>query len=204
VNSPRGTESLFMAVKSGSGHSVELLLAQGATPDAAEPPPQPGPQWVGAPALAGAIINRSQFVVEDLLAHGASPDMPSGHGFPPGVGIYAGFNQVLGGLLDQWVTNWLYQPRYQGPDIVANAKAVFRHGGSPDPWLYSVLAHLQLRATVNHLQLPDAVRKGIDPAPKSEQTRQVADGMRATGHFQSFDGSAALPGCATLRCDYRT
>jgi uncharacterized protein YecT (DUF1311 family) len=169
---------LYTAVRSGSDRSVELLLAHGATPDAAEPPPQPGPQWVGSPALATAVINRSPFVVEALLAHGATPDMPSGHGFPPGVGLYAGFSQTLGGRLDQWVTHWLYQPQYQGPDIVANAETMFRHGASPDPWLYTILFQLQLRATTNHLQLPEAARKGINTAPESEQTRQVADGIK--------------------------
>jgi ankyrin repeat protein/uncharacterized protein YecT (DUF1311 family) len=195
---------LFTAVKYGSDHSVELLLAHGATPDAAEPPPQTGPEWVVSPALAVAIINRSQFVVEDLLSHGASPDMPSGHGFPPGVGIYAGFHQVLGGQLDQWVTNWLYQPRYQGPDVVANADVVFRHGASPDPWLYSVLSHLQLRATANHRQLPESVRKGISTAPESEQARQVAEGIRATYPAISDLLTVALRYRDTPPCDEST
>jgi ankyrin repeat protein/uncharacterized protein YecT (DUF1311 family) len=171
---------LYTAVRSGSDRSIELLLAHGAIPDAAEPPPQPGPNWVVSPGLATAVITRSQVVVEALLAHGATPDMPSGHGFPPGVGMYAGFQQTLGGQLDQWVTNWLYQPQYQGPDLVANAEVMFRHGASPDPWLYTILAELQLRANANRPQLPEAVRKGIHTAPESEQTRQVADGIKAT------------------------
>jgi ankyrin repeat protein/uncharacterized protein YecT (DUF1311 family) len=171
--------ALYTAVRNGSDRSIELLLAHGASPDAAEPPPQAGPQWVVSPVLAAAVITRSQVIVEALLAHGATPDMPSGHGFPPGVGIYAGFNQTLGGQLDQWVTNWLYRPQFQGPDLVANAEVMFRHGASPDPWLYTILAELQLRANANRLPLPDAVRKGIETAPESEQTRQVADGIMA-------------------------
>jgi ankyrin repeat protein/uncharacterized protein YecT (DUF1311 family) len=181
VHTPLGNvPALYTAVSKGSIRAVELLLSHGAHSDAAEAPPQPGPEWVGKPTLAVAVLHREAAVVEALLAHGANPDMPSGHGFPPGVGIYSGFHQVLGGEVNQWISDRLFKQEHQGPDLVTNAAVLFRHGAAPDPWLYGVLAELQLRASANGVRLPDAVLKAIAEAPDSAQVREVADGIRVT------------------------
>jgi ankyrin repeat protein/uncharacterized protein YecT (DUF1311 family) len=182
VHAPLGhVPPLYTALSRGSVRAVALLLAHGASPDAAEAPLQMGPQWVGKPALAVAVLQREAPIVEALLAHGADPNMPSGSGFPPGVGGYSGFHQVLGGQLDQWVSAQIYKSQLQqGPDLVANAAVMFRHGASPDPWRYTVLSNLQLRARANGVQLPGAVLKGIGVAPDSAQVREVADEIRVT------------------------
>jgi len=205
VHTPLGhVPSLYSAVRNGSIRAVELLLAHGAHPDAAEAPPQPGPQWVGKPALAVAVLHREAAVVETLLAHGANPDMPSGHGFPPGIGIYSGFTQVLGGELDQWIAEQILKAQHQGPDIAANAAVLFRHGASPDPWLYDALTHLQLRARINGVKLPDAVRNAIKVAPESAQVREVADGIRVTYPTVSDLLSVALRFRDAPPCDATT
>jgi ankyrin repeat protein/uncharacterized protein YecT (DUF1311 family) len=177
---PWHSPPLYTAVGRGSDRAVQLLLSHGANPDAAEPPPQPGPYWVGKPALALAVLHRDAPIVEALLAHGANPEMPSGHGFPPGIGIYSGFAQVLGGEVDQWITAQMFGSQQPWPDLVANAAVLFRHGASPDPWLNTALFQLQLRARSNGVQLPEAVLRGIATAPVSAQVRDVADGIRAT------------------------
>lgn len=205
VHAPRAhAPPLCTAVRSGSERAVELLLDHGAHPDAAEPPPLPGPHWVGTPALAVAVIDRNAAVVETLLAHGANPDMPSAHGFPPGVGIYSGFQQALGGQLGQWLSREMFAAQQGGQDLVANAAVLFRHGASTDPWLYGVLAQLQLRARANGVQLPAAILKPIAVAPKSEQVRQVADGIRATYPAVSELLSMALRFRDASPCDAST
>jgi ankyrin repeat protein/uncharacterized protein YecT (DUF1311 family) len=205
VHSPLGhVPALYTAVSKGSIRAVEMLLAHGAHPDAAEAPPQQGPQWVGTPALAVAVLHREAAVVEVLLAHGANPDMPSGHGFPPGIGVYSGFHQVLGGEINQWISDRIFKQQHQGPDLVANAAVLFRHGASPVPWLYDVLAELQLRARANGVRLPDAVLKAIAVAPDSAQAREVADGIRVTQPAVSELLSVALRFRDAPPCDATT
>jgi ankyrin repeat protein/uncharacterized protein YecT (DUF1311 family) len=205
VHTPLGhAPSLYTAVSKGSIRAVELLLAHGAHPDTSEAPPQPGPQWVGKPALAVAVLHREAAVAEALLAHGANPDMPSGHGFPPGIGIYSGFSQVVGGELDQWISDRIFKQQHQGPDLVANAAVLFRHGASPDPWLYDVLAELQLRARANGVLLPAAVLKAIAVAPDSAQVREVADGVRVAYPTVSDLLSVALRFRDAPPCDSTT
>jgi len=197
VHAPLGhAPSLYSAVSKGSIRAVELLLAHGANPDASEFPPLPGPEWVGKPALAAAVLHREAAVVEALLAHGANPDMPSGHG--------SGFSQVVGGELNQWISDRLFKQQHQGPDLVANAAVLFRHGASPDPWLYDVMAELQSRARINGVKLPDAVRNGIKLAPDSAQVREVADGIRPTYPTVSDLLSAALRFRDAPPCDATT
>jgi ankyrin repeat protein/uncharacterized protein YecT (DUF1311 family) len=205
VHTPFGrVPALYTAVSNGSLRAAELLLEHGANPDAAEAPPQPGPQWVGKPALAVAVLHREAPMVEALLAHGANPDMPSGHGFPPGVGVYAGFQQVLGGELGQWTSDQIFKQQHAGPDLVANAAVMFRHGASPDPWLYAVLAELQLRARANGVRLPDALLKGIGVAPHSALVREVADGIRVNYPAVSDLLSVALRFRDAPPCDATT
>jgi len=171
---------LFYAAANGTDQAVVLLLAHGANPDAAESPPQPGPQWVGKPALAVVVLSRDSSVVETLLAHGANPDMPSAHGFPPGTGIYSGFATTIGNGINQWVVGQLFKSQRSGPDLVANAAVLFRHGASPDPWLYTIMAELQLRARGNIVRLPQATLNAVAVAPESGQVRQVEGELRAT------------------------
>jgi ankyrin repeat protein/uncharacterized protein YecT (DUF1311 family) len=205
VHSPLGhVPPLYTAVSKGSVRAVELLLAHGAHPDVAEASPQLGPQWVGTPALAVAVLHREAAVVEVLLAHGANPDMPSGYGFPPGIGVYSGFHQVLGGEINQWISDQIFKQQHQGPDLVENAAVLFRHGASPDPWLYNVLAHLQLRARANGVRLPDAVLKAIAQAPGSAQVREVANGVHVNYPAVSELLSVALRFRDAPPCDAST
>ena len=167
--------ALYTAVSRGSVRAVQLLSAHGAFPDSAEFFPRLGLS-VGQPALVVALLQREPAIVEALLAHGADPNISSGSTY----GGYIGFHQVLGGQIDQWVSAQIYKQPQQIPDLVASAAAMFRHGASPDPWLYTVLVNLQLRARVKGVHVPDAAQKRIEVAPDSTQVREVVEGIRVT------------------------
>jgi ankyrin repeat protein/uncharacterized protein YecT (DUF1311 family) len=162
---------LFTSVRSGSARSVELLLAHGAQPDAAESQNSPG-----KPAIAVAVLNRSPSVVEALLAHGANPDIPPGP-VPP-LGIYQLFYNAVGGEVDQWVHGIIFNSKQPAHDLVSTATVMFRHGAAPDPWLYTVLAELALWS--RQVSLPAELRAGVTTSPDSGQVRKVADGIRAS------------------------
>jgi ankyrin repeat protein/uncharacterized protein YecT (DUF1311 family) len=162
---------LFTSVRGGSDRSVELLLAHGAKPDAAE-----SQNSEGKPAIAVAVLNRSLSVVEALLAHGANPDIPPGP-VPP-LGIYQRFSNVLGGEVDQWVHGILFNSKQPAHDLVSTATVMFRHGAAPDPWLYTVLTELAL--WTRQVSLPAELRAGVATSPDSGQVRKVADGIRAS------------------------
>jgi ankyrin repeat protein/uncharacterized protein YecT (DUF1311 family) len=164
---------LFTSVLSGSERSVELLLAHGAQPDAADSQDLPG-----RPAIAVAVLNRSPNVVEALLAHGANPDIPPGPVPPSGLGIYRLFNNALGGQVDQWVHGIIFNSKQPAHDLVSTATVMFRHGAAPDPWLYTVLAELELWS--RQVSLPAELRAGVATSPDSGQVRKVSDGIRAS------------------------
>jgi ankyrin repeat protein/uncharacterized protein YecT (DUF1311 family) len=172
--------ALYTAVSRGSVRAAQLLVEHGAFPDSAEFFPGLGLS-VGQPALVIALLQREPAIVEALLAHGADPNISSGSGVPMSYGGYIGyigFHHVLGGPIDQWVSAQIYQQQQQIPDLVASAAVMFRHGASPDPWLYTVLVNLQLRARVKGVHVPDAAQKRIEVAPDSAQVQEVVEGIR--------------------------
>ena len=170
---------LFTAVRAGSDRSVDLLLAHGAQPDAAE-----SQRSESKPAIALAVMTRSPGVVEALLSHGANPDIPPGPVPPSGSGIYRVFSNVLGGEVDQWVHGILFNPKQPVHDLVSTATVMFQHGAAPDPWLNTVLAELELCS--RQVSLPAELRTGVAVSPDSEQVHKVADGIRTS--FPSVAG----------------
>jgi ankyrin repeat protein/uncharacterized protein YecT (DUF1311 family) len=164
---------LFTAVRGGSERSVDLLLAHGAQPDAAE---SRNPE--SKPAIAVAVLTRSPAVAEALLSHGANPDIPPGPVPTSGLGMYRLFHNELGGEVNQWVHGILFNSKEPAHDLVSTANVMFRHGAAPDPWLYTVLT--ELRLWPRQVSLSAELGPGVEPAPDSEQVRKVADGIRAS------------------------
>jgi uncharacterized protein YecT (DUF1311 family) len=112
------------------------------------------------------------------LAHGASPDIPPGPVPPSGLGIYRLFHNALGGDVDQWVHGIVFNSKQPAQDLVSTATVMFRHGASPDPWLYTALAQLELWS--QQIALPAELRAEVATSPESDQIRKVADSIRAS------------------------
>jgi ankyrin repeat protein/uncharacterized protein YecT (DUF1311 family) len=180
LSSEPSQPALFLAVTQGSEAAVDLLLVHGANPDAREPPPPGYPEGEGTPAIAAAVMKRDPTVVADLLAHGASPDIPTGPVPASGDGIYRVFHNVLGGELNQWAADRLFKNPRSGPNVLANAEVMFRHGAAVDPWLNGMLSNLGIWAQGAHLSLPESFKKGAGIIPDSQQVRETAAAIQST------------------------
>jgi ankyrin repeat protein/uncharacterized protein YecT (DUF1311 family) len=165
--------ALFIAVRSGSDRSVDLLLAHGVQPDAAD---SHDPE--SKPAIAVAVLSRSPGVVEALLSHGANPDIPSGSVPPSGLGIYRLFGNALGSGIDQWVKGIIFNPKQPAHDLVSTATVMFQHGASPDPWLDTVL--FELKIWPQKVPLPAEAGAKVAASPDSGRARKVADAIKTS------------------------
>jgi ankyrin repeat protein len=116
-----GISATVLAAHSGFGELVELLLENGADPNAAAP---------GFTALHEAIMRRDERTVSALLSHGADPDAPlrtwtptrrSSHDF--------NFDPELIGATPFWLAARFSQPRVMRLLLEYGADPLFVHHG---------------------------------------------------------------------------